>query len=224
MKNFELKKELDTTELIKWGTAVIGGLIVFLVITLKDYELKKHQINEYVAKQQEYAANQLLKGFDIAKKYKPNIKINYTNMLSANSKELLLKVYIKSNSENDIFIFPPKLSLLNNNGNEISSNLYVASDITSFQGSITPESSFQINYKISLNKVNLSSISNIQLKYEVQMDDTAAAPIKMYFEKFGSKEEKELFGKIYSKNYIYTERIYNFNDNPIWNDFWSNPR
>ncbi len=224
MGKYSLKKELDTTELIKWGSAVIGGLAIFLVITLKDYELKKYEILEKEAVLIEKAGNQLLKGFELMKNYKPSIDVHYTNMLSEKADELHIRVYIKSTSKNDIYIFPPKLTLIDVEGNEIDTNLYKAGDIKSFKGSISPESSFQINYKIFLLNIDTDKIGNVQLDYEVQIDQLASAPIKMYFEEYGSEKEKELFNVLNSKKYIYRERVYAYAGNPIWNDFWENPR
>ena len=212
------KKELDTTELIKWIVAAVGAVILFVSIQYKEFELKVAKINKEALE-------------EIAS-YRPKARINYTNQLSENNKLLHVRVFFMPTSKYEVDVFPPTIQLFDIDNVLVPVNMYKAPDIGQFQGSFSPMISHQITYNIDISRVDVLKLSHIKLKYEIQTNDLDAYPLKYYSTVLSDVSGMsgsalvlpDYIKNITSKIFTYSERIYQHNENPIWSDFWEKPR
>lgn len=212
------KKELDTTELLKWGIASLGAVIAFFLAQYTALQIE-------VAKIKKEALQEIVE-------YSPRARINYTNELQENRSTLQVRVYFVPKSKGELYIFPPTLTIYDESGGVIPPDKYTAHDIGQFQGSFPPDEPYQITYNIELHEsINLLP-NKVKLEYTIQTANIDAHPMIWYSKELqnipviGSSEiaTEDFVQSFYSKKLIYKENIYQKGSNPIWNDFWENPR
>lgn len=212
------KKELDTTELLKWGIASLGAVIAFFLAQYTALQIE-------VAKIKKEALQEIVE-------YSPRARINYTNELQENRSTLQVRVYFVPKSKGELYIFPPALTIYDESGGVIPPDKYTAHDIGQFQGSFPPDEPYQITYNIELHEsINLLP-NKVKLEYTIQTANIDAHPMIWYSKELqnipviGSSEiaTEDFVQSFYSKKLIYKENIYQKGSNPIWNDFWENPR
>ncbi len=217
--SFVFKKELDTTELIKWGMASFGAVIAFVALQYVNFQIE-------VAKIKKEALQEIIE-------YSPRARINYTNQLSDDGKVLTIRVYLVAKTKGELYIFPPTLSIFDEEGNEIPNDMYKADDIGQFQGSFSPNEPYLISYKIEFSDdAFMMKPSTVCLQYRVETANIDSYPL-FWFSKeleklhvIGGSEASNGYTmpSLTSKTLKYSEKIYADGDNPIWGDFWEKPR
>ncbi|MBL4765771.1 MAG: hypothetical protein JKX67_10945 [Colwellia sp.] len=215
---FHFKKELDSTELIKWIFAVFGVSTAFYLVSLKEIENDSARLMIETAKAKKEAVENVIQ-------YRPRLRIHYTNMLSEDGKSLNIRVFVESKSVQEIYIRPPNLSLLNSNGNEIAKNGYSSNNIASFQGFISPQVPFNINYKVSLLSNAAREVDSVRLIYQAEADNISAKAMSSYLKTFNDPEINKLaLDTVVAKKFSYKEEVYKYGNNDIWDDFWESPK
>lgn len=214
---FSLKRELDSTELIKWIAAIIGACIAFYLVSLQEIKNDQTRLSIEKAKAKKEAVESLAL-------YRPRLGIHYTNRLSEDGEYLMVRVFLESRSALEVYIGVPELRLFDEAGRTIASDAYESVDIGSFQGFISPKIPFNISYKIALSSAAAQAATSIRLDYLVETDALMAKAMRDYLQHFGDEQIDELAARTTSKNFIYQENIYPFGENDIWDDFWTNPR
>ena len=205
---FNFKRELDTTELIKGGFALIGAIIIFCLITsvLKDVEIKKVQL-------------------ELAKEFPnliPSLKNNYTNQLSKDGDELTVLVVLRNKSTLPVEIESPEITIYDANNRNIT-NAVKSSDIDQFNGILSPASEYRITYNVLLNNSINTIDHKIELVYKAKLPKSLSNIYKQVYDDIPETE----WGKVesaWSVDYKYKEQIYLINNNSIWKDWWLNPR
>ena len=135
-------------------------------------------------------------------------------------------------SKGDLYIFPPSLTLYQKDGSEISSDLFEALDLGQLQGSFPSNEKLNITYRVKLSEKLESKPDSLKLEYIVETANIDLYAISWYAKEldglnvFGSTgiSNSQVFESATRKRLIYQERLYEKGTNPIWNDFWSNPR
>ena len=214
---YTLKKQLDTTELIKWSFAVIGACIAFYLVSLKEIENDSARLSIERAKAKKEAVENVIQ-------YRPRLRIHYTNMLTKDGGHLNVRVFLESKSTQEIYIRPPKLDLFDKDGKLIPNTEYTSKDIESFQGFISPKMPFNISYKIGLISKKAKAVDRIKLAYKVEADAVSAKAMSDYLKTFKDPEIDILASETTMKKFTYGEAIYKYGKNSIWSDFWINPR
>ena len=187
------KKELDTTELLKWGIASLGAVIAFFLAQYTALQIE-------VAKIKKEALQEIVE-------YSPRARINYTNELQENRSTLQVRVYFVPKSKGELYIFPPALTIYDESGGVIPPDKYTAHDIGQFQGSFPPDEPYQITYNIELHEsINLLP-NKVKLEYTIQTANIDAHPMIWYSN--GTDIEPaciwgpyNTFNHVYEKGYI----------------------
>lgn len=231
ISSFSFSRELDTTEIIKWITTVVGAVIVFYFVTLRLSDIETTRINLETSQS---IRDEQLSRVEAAKRtkeavqeislYRPRLKIHYTNMLSEDKKNLTIRVYLKNISQAEVYVFPPKLKIVSKQDNPISNEKYTVDNINSFHGTISPSAIFNIEYTININQIDIVNLKRVLFEYKVEIDDLVSFPIVKYLDTFEDKEHRDHFNKIKVKYFKYDQNIFSYGENNIWNDFWENPR
>lgn len=214
MKKFTLKREIDTTDLIKSIVTIIGAIIAFLVITLSQLKNDQTQLKLELTGQ--------------LPKLQPFIQTNYTNRIDPeNSSRIEIKLYLKVLSENYIYFHPPKIGLIEKslNTSNISEEDFLQEGTTlegdqAYEGLFSPGTQYNINYSILINDPRLDlSKYDVYLYFNVDTDEKIQ---KIYGKvlSFLGEDTSKTIDNISYKTHRYREKIYveNLNFDKFFDD------
>ncbi|MCJ8321548.1 MAG: hypothetical protein MJK12_18075 [Colwellia sp.] len=203
---FNFSRELDTTELIKGIFTLVGVLIIFFTITLalRDVEIKKLQLS---------LAQELPKLI-------PAFRNNYTNQISEDGRHIEVRAILRNQSSFSAYLYNPTLQILDKNDVHILDAI-VKSNISQISGLLSPMSEYKVSYKITLGEQFILDGHKIRILFKVEMPDSLKVIYQDLFENIPDAN----WGKVeeaWTIDYIYKEPVYV--NNPIWKNWWTNPR
>lgn len=205
---FELNRSLDSTELLKGLFVLIGAVIVFCTITtaLRDVEVKEIQLS---------LAQELPKLI-------PNFRNNYTNQLSENGKEITVRAVLRNQSNLSSYLYTPTVQIFDKNDTEVT-NAVISSDIKQLSGFLSPNSEYRVTYKVALKNSLVVDRHKIRILLKTDMPDS----LKVVYRDLYSDIPDADWGSVessWSVDYVYKEKLYPYKKNPIWLNWWENPR
>ncbi|SHH63603.1 hypothetical protein [Ferrimonas marina] len=213
---FTLKKEIDTTELIKWCTAIFGAAVAFIVVSLNEIENDNNRLKlELALAKREALVN--------VATYRPQLRIHYTNQMDQNQKAISIRVFIESISNFPVYFHQLLITLYDKDGIELEVASYRVEGLSSFSGLISPGIPFQVSYKVHLTQPTARPPHYVGVTYYVDADELIAEIFKSYLSTFEDDNINNWAQTAEKKEFKYRERIYPWGDNPIWESFLSNP-
>lgn len=208
-RSFNFDKNINTTEIIKGAFTLIGAIIVFVSITWVQMEISVKEIQLELARE----FQQLM----------PMLRNNYTNQVSKDGRHIEIRVVLRIESTLPTYVFPPIISLLNSEGEEVLKEKYMIKDVNQFHGIFSPDSEYKITYNIEMEEgVDLSDL-NLRMAFQTDLPESIKSVYSDVYDDVPDSQWENAY-KAWSVEYKYNEKLYAFGQNPIWSTFWENPR
>lgn len=205
---FELNRELDSTELLKGAFTLLGALLVLLTVTysLRDVEVKKVQLS---------LAQELPKLI-------PNFRNNYTNELSADGKTITVYAILRNQSALPSYLYPPTVVILDKQENVID-GVIESSDIKQLNGILSPNSDYRVTYTLSLKDGFTTDGHIIRILFSMDMLNDLKTVYRDLYTDIPDTEWSSV-EQAWTLEYKYEEQLYPHGTNDIWEGWWKNPR
>lgn len=202
----KINPEIEIKDIVNSILLIIGGIITFWLID-------RVSVNNDTLRTKQILLNELPTLY-------PEMKIHFTNELSDDKTLLRIKVYMKNKGEYPLFVGYPSLYLMKGND---TIQYYSTPDLTLFGGLISPELEYEINYNV--HSYNADSIPNrMAMTYAVNVDQKI---INTYGNLLSEAIDQLNDSTIYwitHKQFKYSQEIFDYGENKIWDDFFQNPR
>lgn len=203
-----LNTTIELSDLIKGIAAFIAAAIVFFSITLAEKEISTKELQLELARE--------------IPKLIPLLRNNYTNQVENNTR-LKIRAVIRVTSDLPTYIFPPEIKLLDQSGIDIPNSDYQVIDSNQFSGLFAPDSIYHITYNVELSENLKTDGLLVSMTYLAEMPDSLKKVYNEIYEDIPDAKWESVSDS-WSLNYIYKEKVYDHGENPIWSDFWDNPR
>ncbi|MDW3192644.1 MAG: hypothetical protein R8G66_09765 [Cytophagales bacterium] len=206
-KDIKVEKNIELADIIKSIVGLIGAVVIYFSIDMASVRIARNSYQLELVKE----LNVLL----------PTLDNNYTNELNETKDTLSIRVVIRVVSEMPSYIHTPRISLINKMDSTIlDRSLFSVLDSAQSQGIYSPGIKNEITYHVKVDP----SIDFEHLFIRAQFLSEIPNSILNRYERLLEKDEWNNLKGSLSIDYGYTERIYNSGENPIWGDFFENPR
>lgn len=199
-KKFTLKREIDTTDLIKSSITIVGAILAFVFITSLQLQNETAQIK--------------IKLVEFIPSLSPSVQTLYENRISEDNKELKIRMYLKVISPVPLYYFPPKVLVIkSDNSDTLTQNQILFENLDSYSGIFPSGSEYNIQYNGTILDSNIDLVDyQIHLQYDIAVEEKIKNTYKVLFEEYMDSDYGARIDTITYKKQKYIEDIHRSND------------